>query len=143
MNSLSFFNPRFTSDLFDVIDRNLGDYTNAANKQLMNPKVDILETANAYILDMDLPGLTEKDLDLNLKDRILTISSVQKEKKDTKEEGEWLIKERCEACFSRKFTLPDDIDADNVSAEFEKGVLTITIPRKPEPKSKEITIKIK
>ena len=59
MNSLAFFNPRFTSDLFDVIDRNLADLVpSQAAPQVISPKVDVRETPAAYILDMDLPGLT-------------------------------------------------------------------------------------
>ena len=83
MNSLAFFNPRFTSDLFDVIDRNLADLVpSQATPQVVSPKVDVRETPDAYILDMDLPGLTEKDVEINLKDRVLSISSKMEEKKD-------------------------------------------------------------
>ncbi|AEE17670.1 Hsp20/alpha crystallin family protein [Treponema brennaborense] len=145
MNSLAFFNPRFTSDLFDVIDRNLADFVPAAEtgRAFMNPKVDVRETKDAYVLDMDLPGITEKDVEINLKDRVLSISSVKEEKKEEKKEGEWLIKERRSAAFSRRFTLPQDIDAEKVTAEFKNGVLTIDIPRKPETQAKTIAITAK
>lgn len=85
MNSLAFFNPRFTSDLFDVIDRNLADFMPAEkNGTSSMPKVDVRETPDAYILDMDLPGVSEKDVDINLKDRVLSISSKKEEKKKKK-----------------------------------------------------------
>ena len=144
MNSLAFFNPRFTSDLFDVIDRNLADLVPAqAAPQVVSPKVDVRETPDAYILDMDLPGLTEKDVEINLKDRVLSISSKMEEKKEEKKDGEWLIKERRSSCFSRRFTLPQDIDAEKVTAEFKHGVLSVDIPRKPEPQAKQIAITVK
>ena len=144
MNSLAFFNPRFTSDLFDVIDRNLGDLVPAQTAtSVVTPKVDVRETPAAYILDMDLPGFTEKDVEINLKDRVLSISSKMEEKKEEKKDGEWLIKERRSSCFSRRFTLPQDIDAEKVTAEFKHGVLSVDIPRKPEPKAKQIAITVK
>lgn len=144
MNSLAFFNPRFTSDLFDVIDRNLADFVpSQATTSVIPPKVDVRETPAAYILDMDLPGLTEKDVEINLKDRVLSISSKTEEKKEEKKDGEWLIKERRSSCFSRRFTLPQDIDAEKVTAEFKHGVLSVDIPRKPEPQAKQIAITVK
>ena len=144
MNSLAFFNPRFTSDLFDVIDRNLGDLVpSQASTPVVTPRVDVRETPDAYILDMDLPGFTEKDVEINLKDRVLSISSKLEEKQEEKKEGEWLIKERRSSCFSRRFTLPQDIDAEKVTAEFKHGVLSVDIPRKPEPQAKQIAITVR
>ena len=144
MNSLAFFNPRFTSDLFDVIDRDLGDLVpSQASTPFVTPRVDVRETPDAYILDMDLPGFTEKDVEINLKDRVLSISSKLQEKQEEKKEGEWLIKERRSSCFSRRFTLPQDIDAEKVTAEFKHGVLSVDIPRKPEPQAKQIAITVR
>ena len=144
MNSLAFFNPRFTSDLFDVIDRNLGDLApSQASTPVVTPRVDVRETPDAYILDMDLPGFTEKDVEINLKDRVLSISSKLQEKQEEKKEGDWLIKERRSSCFSRRFTLPQDIDAEKVTAEFKHGVLSVDIPRKPEPQAKQIAISVR
>ena len=144
MNSLAFFNPRFTSDLFDVIDRNLADLVpSQATTPVVSPKVDVRETPNAYILDMDLPGMSEKDVEINLKARVLSISSKMEEKKEEKKDGEWLIKERRSSCFSRRFTLPQDIDAEKVTAEFKHGVLSVDIPRKPETQAKQIAITVK
>ena len=144
MNSLAFFNLRFTSDLFDVIDRNLGDLVpSQASTPVVTPRVDVRETPDAYILDMDLPGFTEKDVEINLKDRVLSISSKLQEKQEEKKEGDWLIKERRSSCFSRRFTLPQDIDAEKVTAEFKHGVLSVDIPRKPEPQAKQIAISVR
>ena len=144
MNSLAFFNPRFTSDLFDVIDRNLGDLVpSQASTPVVTPRVDVRETPDAYILDMDLPGFTEKDVEINLKDRVLSISSKLQEKQEEKKEGDWLMKERRSSCFSRRFTLPQDIDAEKVTAEFKHGVLSVDIPRKPEPQAKQIAISVR
>ena len=143
MNTLSFFNPRFTSDLFDVIDRNFCDFDTPARS--ITPRVDVSETKDSYVLEMDLPGKTEKDVAIDLKDRVLTISS-EKVEKDAKAEkkdedaGKYLIKERIATQFSRSFTLPEDIDTEGLTAKFQNGLLTITIPRKAESKVRRIAI---
>ncbi|MCR4790260.1 MAG: Hsp20/alpha crystallin family protein [Treponemataceae bacterium] len=144
MNTLSFFNPRFTSDLFDVIDRNFSDLDSYSGRAT-TPRVDVLETKEAYELQMELPGMTEKDVTIDLKDREITISSVEEkdakeEKKEAKKDGCYLIRERYSSHFSRSFTLPDDINNEGVSAKFQNGLLTITIPRKEESKVKRIAI---
>ncbi|WP_428770911.1 Hsp20/alpha crystallin family protein [Treponema sp. HNW] len=138
MNTLSFFNPRFTSDLFDVIDRNFSGTENSSKCSL--PRVDVRETKDEYLLDMELPGSSEKDVEINLKDRILSISSVKEDKKEEKLDGEWLIKERVSKSFSRSFTLPEDIDSEKVSAGFKNGLLTISIPRRAQAKARTIAI---
>lgn len=144
MNTLSFFNPRFTSDLFDVIDRNFSDMDNFGCRTYA-PKVDVQATKESYELEMELPGLTEKDVTIDLKDREITIASVddaKEEKKEAKEEvkATYLVKERVATHFSRSFTLPDDIDSEGVNAKFQNGLLTITIPRKAENKARRIAI---
>ena len=144
MNTLSFFNPRFTSDLFDVIDRNFSDMDNFGCRTYA-PKVDVQATKESYELEMELPGLTEKDVTIDLKDREITIASVddaKEEKKEAKEEvkATYLVKERVATHFSRSFTLPDDIDPEGVNDKFQNGLLTITIPRKAENKARRIAI---
>ena len=144
MNTLSFFNPRFTSDLFDVIDRNFSDMDNFGCRTYA-PKVDVQATKESYELEMELPGLTEKDVTIDLKDREITIASIddaKEEKKEAKEEvkATYLVKERVATHFSRSFTLPDDIDPEGVNAKFQNGLLTITIPRKAESKARRIAI---
>lgn len=136
MNALSLFNPTFTPDVFDLFDRN---FTNTT------PDVDVRETTTAYVMEMDLPGKTEKDVEISLKDRVLTIASIQEAKKDEKKKDadgcEYLIRERRSSSFARRFTLPEDIDASNVDANFANGVLTINIPRRPESQPRQILIK--
>ncbi|HHU36009.1 MAG TPA: Hsp20/alpha crystallin family protein [Treponema sp.] len=145
MNALRLFNPTFANDLFDAFDRNYGLTPPVSSTGYSLPKVDVRETNDAYVMHMDLPGLSEKDVEINLKDRVLTIASVQEaekeDKKKTDNEEEYIIRERRSSCFSRKFSLPQDIVSESVSAEFKNGVLTISIPRKPEAQPRQITIK--
>ena len=115
------------------------------------PKVDVKETKEAYTLDMDLPGFSENDVELNLKDSVLTISSKketnaepsQKEEASAKEAEKWLIKERSCVQFERRFTLPEDVDGENIAATFKNGVLTVKMPRsKPVNQTKKIAINV-
>ena len=143
MNSLALFNPSLAAELWNTMDNDFVDFfptVAKGTKMGFVPSVDVMETKENYILDMDLPGLTEKDVEINLKNRILSIASKKEEKKEEKKEGDWLIKERHSSSFTRKFTLPDDIDADKVNATFTNGVLKITIPRKTEEVAKKIAI---
>jgi HSP20 family protein len=144
MNALSLFNPALASDVFDAFDRGFGLYTPLANAAITAPRVDVRETPTAYLMEMDLPGLSEKDVEISLKDRVLTISSIKeasKEEKKTDEGVEYLIKERHSSAFERRFTLPEDIDAENVDANFKNGVLSISIQRKAEAQPRQILIK--
>ena len=138
MNELALFNSLFDDgfglDLPAFTARNYGV-----------PKVDVKEDKEAYTLEMDLPGRTENDVNISLKDKVLTIASVKDDKadkKEKKEENEWLIHERTRTSFSRSFTLPDDVEAEGGNASFKNGVLTVTLPRNKvanEPKRIAIT----
>lgn len=108
------------------------------------PAVDITENKDAYIFEMDLPGRSEKDINIELKDDILTIESANQEKseKENKEnEEKFLLHERRHPEFARRFTLPKDVSGENVSAEFKNGVLTIRIEKSPRTAPKRIEIK--
>lgn len=144
MNALSLFNPVLASDVFDAFDRGFGRYTPLASAAITAPRVDVRETPTAYLMEMDLPGLSEKDVEISLKDRVLSISSVKEatnEEKKTDEGVEYLIRERHSSAFERRFTLPEDIDAENVEANFKNGVLSISIQRKAEAQPRQILIK--
>ncbi len=137
MNELSLFNSLFDDGTFGF------DFPVLKTRNYGIPKVDVKEDEKAYTLEMDLPGRSEKDVDINLKDKVLTISSVQEAKteKNAKEDGAWLIHERIATSFSRSFTLPDDVECGGVNATFKNGVLTITMPRnKSATEAKKIAI---
>ncbi|MBQ1662708.1 MAG: Hsp20/alpha crystallin family protein, partial [Treponema sp.] len=109
----------------------------------------VKEDKDAYTLEMDLPGKTEKDIDIELKDNVLTISSESKSVKDEKKEEKkeerdgtkWLIKERSYSKFSRSFTLPNDVDCEKLAASVKDGVLVVTMPRHETAQAKRITVK--
>ena len=143
MNDLTLFN-----GLFDGFGDDFLFPTVSLNKVLPNPKVDVKEDKDAYTLEMDLPGKTEKDVDIELKDNVLTISSESKSPKEEKKEEKiekkdgtkWLIKERHYSSFSRSFTLPNDVDDEKISANVKDGVLVIKMPRVEAAQAKHIAI---
>lgn len=142
MNELSLFNTLFGDD-----EPDLGfNFPVFSAKTVTAPKVDVKETKDCYALDMDLPGKTEKDVDLSIDDNVLTISShheeAKEEKSDKKEEGSWLIRERRSYNFSRRFTLPQDVDSEGIKASFKNGVLHVNMPRKALPQPKKIAIEV-
>jgi len=143
MNELALFN-----DLFDGFEDD--GYMPSFNfkKAFTTPKVDVKEEKDAYVLEMDLPGKSEKDVNIELHRNVLTISSETKsakeEKKDEKMEekksGKYLVRERSYSKFSRSFTLPEDVDNEKLSAKFVNGVLSVTMPRKELAAPKMIPI---
>ena len=138
--------------LFQAMDEQMqnDDYYTTST---ISPSVDISETKEAYTIEMDLPGKTEKDINIELDRNVLTISSVKevtketthKEKTETKEKPaepatKWLLKERRTSKFARRFTLPEDINAEQIAASFKNGVLHIVVPRKELEAPKKIAI---
>lgn len=138
MNELALFN-----DLFNGFDDDAYLPSFNFKKAFHTPKVDVKENKDSYSLEMDLPGKSEKDVNVELNGNVLTISSEHESKKDEnegKKEGKWLIHERSYSKFSRSFTLPDDVDAAKLSANVKNGVLTVTMPRKALTEAKKIAI---
>ncbi len=111
-------------------------------KNEVSPAVDVRETEKGYLMEVDLPGYSENEIDISMKDRILTLSC-KKEKNEEKKEGGYLIKERNTSEFKRRFNFSDDIDDTAISATFENGVLEVNIPKKAETKPVQIEVKRK
>lgn len=102
------------------------------------PSVDIHEDEKAWTIDMDLPGLTKKDVSVKVRDHVLTVSG----KRETKTENIFRS-ERIAGAFSRSFNLPEEVNVDKIDGNFNNGVLTVTILRvKPVKKQNEIEVKI-
>jgi HSP20 family protein len=104
------------------------------------PAVDVQEMEDEYTMEVELPGLTDKDIELNVEDNILTLSSKKEESKEERKNG-YLIRERRNHGFTRTFVLPKDVDRENIKAEFKNGLLVVNIPKKPEAKPRKIDVK--
>ena len=140
MNELSLFNSLFGNDGF----------MQGYGRGYYSPKADVLQTKDGYKLYMDLPGKTEKDVEITLKDDVLTVQSVEacEEAKDAAKafdkENVWLLSEGVMSCgktqFKRSFTMPKDIDCEKVKASFKNGVLCVEIGRREDAREKKIFI---
>ena len=104
-----------------------------------SPAVDIKETENSYLLEMELPGCDEKNLDVHVDGLKLTIASKQEKDSGEKQEN-YLLNERRSSSFSRSFRLPENADPETVSAAFKNGVLSLNIMKRAEAQKKVIRI---
>jgi HSP20 family protein len=105
------------------------------------PAVDIYETKEAIILNVELPGVTKEDISLEVKDSTLTIKGEKKLEKDVKEENFHRM-ERTYGSFTRAFTLPTTVQQDKVKAKFRDGILEIMLPKAEEAKPKHIKVDV-
>ncbi len=103
------------------------------------PPVDIQETADAYRLIAELPGLTKDDINITLENSVLRLTGERKLEKDVNKDSYHRI-ERTYGTFARAFTLPSLVTADKVEASFENGLLTLTIPKAEQAKPRKISI---
>ncbi|MFQ5846876.1 MAG: Hsp20/alpha crystallin family protein [Candidatus Methylomirabilales bacterium] len=106
------------------------------------PAVDIYETADSVVLKAELPGLTKDDIDMQVRDNILTLKGERRLEKEVKEEN-YLRVERAYGNFQRAFTIPAAVQADKIRAVFKDGILEVNIPKAEEAKPKQIKIEVK
>jgi HSP20 family protein len=105
------------------------------------PPMDLLETAEHYVLRADLPGLSDGDVNVQLQDNLLTVSGERNAEHEQQQEGYHRL-ERAFGAFSRSLTLPDGVDPDAVQAHFDRGVLEIKIPKPEQRKPRQVQIKL-
>ena len=105
------------------------------------PAVDIVENEKELVLKADLPDLEEKDIDVRVENNMLTVSGERKYEKDVKEDN-YLRVERAYGAFSRSFSLPSTVNTEAIKAEYTKGVLTITLPKREEARPKQVKVSV-
>ena len=103
------------------------------------PRFEVKENKDAYLFKADLPGIEEKDLELTLTGNRLSVSG-KREAEKREENGTWYAYERSYGTFSRSFTLPEGADFDHATADLKNGVLTISVPKKPEHQPRKISL---
>lgn len=131
------------SEMDDVFGRFFGlpaEPKRNGESNMWAPRVDISETDKSYLVKADLPGVDPKDVEINVRDGVLTVRGEKKEQKEEKHKNYHRV-ERFAGQFFRSIPLPTGVDADNVQATTTKGVLTVTIPKKPEAQAKKIAVK--
>lgn len=124
----------YLRDFFGPFFSNLEEYPTD-----FTPAVDVRETKDAYILQADLPGVTEKDITVEIKDGVLTVSGERTQ--ETVKEGEgYHRRERCFGSFSRSFSIGDTVNTDNIEARFKNGMLEVRLPKAEKEKPRTIPI---
>ena len=106
------------------------------------PSVDIVEKDNAYEVTAELPGMDEKNVEVKLANGGLTIKGEKREEKEEKKK-DYYLHERQFGSFERCFAIPEGVETDKIEASFKKGILTVTLPKKPEAQKPEKKIEVK
>jgi len=105
------------------------------------PAVDVYEDEHNVTLKIEVPGIEEKDIDVRIENHTLTVHGERKFEKEEKEENYRRV-ERQYGSFTRSFTLPNTVDPEKVSANYDKGVLKIKLAKKAEAKPKQIKVNV-
>ena len=105
------------------------------------PAVDIYETEHELVVKADLPEVDPKDLDIRVENNILTIRGERKFEKKVNDDN-YLRVERAYGSFARSFTLANTVNLDAIKADYQNGVLTLTIPKREEAKPKQIKVNV-
>jgi len=105
------------------------------------PAVDVYEDEHNVTLKIEVPGIDEKDIDVRIENNVLTVHGERKIEREEKEENYRRV-ERQYGSFTRTFNLPTTVDAEKVSADYDKGMLKITLAKKAEAKPKQIKVNV-
>lgn len=105
------------------------------------PAVDIHENKDELVLEADLPGFNEKDLDIRVEDNTLTVRGERKFEKKVEEEN-YLRMERAYGSFARSFAMPHTVNTESIKAVYRDGVLTIRLPKREEAKPKQVKVNV-
>ena len=146
MRTLTRFEPfRGASTLQDQINRLFGNVlersADESNLTAWAPAVDIFETEHELVVKTDLPDVDPKDLDIRVENNILTIRGERKFEKKVNED-QYLRVERAYGAFTRSFSLANTVNSEAIKADYQNGVLTLTIPKREEAKPKQIKVNV-
>lgn len=129
------YNKKFS----DIMDEFFNDAV-TSRKNSFAPSIDISETDKQYIIDVEVPGIDKKDIELNIDNNMLTISGERSFNKE--EEGKQYHRvESHYGTFNRSFRLPDNVESDSVKAAYNNGILNITVDKSEDKLKKQIEIK--
>ncbi len=129
-------------DINQIFNRRSG-YTPVAQSETKDwsPRVDIHESENKYTVRTELPGVEKDAVSVSIDENVLTIKGT-KQFVDAKDGEQWKRVETQYGEFTRSFTLPDEVDVDQVSAAYKNGVLELSIPKVEPKKAKMIDVKV-
>jgi HSP20 family protein len=131
-------------DLFEELFNNfLKDETGISSARFTKPAVNIIEEQDKYLLELAVPGMKKEDIDVKIEDKQLIISS-SKEIKDEENRENFIRMEYNFESFKRVFTLPESVNANEINAEYNEGILKVTLKKREEAVKKgPVTIEIK
>ncbi|MBJ7882463.1 Hsp20/alpha crystallin family protein [Gelidibacter salicanalis] len=128
--------PSFSSWVDNLLENGMGTgFLSNFNAGMTLPAVNIKENAEEYFLEIAVPGMKKSDFNIDVDNKVLSISSESKEEKEVKEEN-YTRREFGYASFKRTFTLPDTVESDKISATYKEGILSVHLPKKEEAKEK-------
>lgn len=132
---------RLQDEINQLFDFDRFDSGSGLFDRTMSPALDVVETNDDFVITCDLPGVSEKEVDVSIAENVLTIKGV---KSQTRERSEQKIyrRESWGGTFQRTLSLPKGVNADRVQAVLKDGVLTVTLPKREEVKPKQITVKV-
>ncbi|MDR2485742.1 MAG: Hsp20/alpha crystallin family protein [Treponema sp.] len=156
MKTVSLYHPSFVEHALNDFDRYMesffGESPLTQAKRIFNalPPADIYETKGAFVVELELPSYDEKDIEVHVDGKTLTITSKQEEEtqrnvsetpETEKEEKIYLVRERRKASFTRSFMLPENADSNSIGANFKNGILTLEIKKRTQTQKRVIPIK--
>ncbi|HCX86772.1 MAG TPA: hypothetical protein DG761_01965 [Gammaproteobacteria bacterium] len=106
------------------------------------PAIDVSENEGAYLVKAELPGVAREDLGVTINDGVLTINAERKEEKKDEKDGRVIRQERYYGKFVRSLRLGSDIDEGKIEAQYENGVLNLSLPKTAEVKPRKVDVKI-
>lgn len=123
--------------LFDSV---LGSSGAARGSLMRAPETDVMETEREIRVSVEMPGLKRDNIDIDIENNVLTIRGEKRDERTEGEEGKYHIAERRYGTFARSFVLPRDVDAENIQARFEDGVLQVSIPKSERARRRRIEV---
>lgn len=131
--------PTFPSWIDEVINKNFGtEFMSNFNTGMTLPAVNVLDTANDYLVEMAVPGLKKSDFNISVDNLLLSISAEVKSEYENIDNENYTRREFGYSSFKRTFTLPESVETDKISAKYDDGILKVTLPKREEAKKKPL-----
>ncbi|HET7461871.1 MAG TPA: Hsp20/alpha crystallin family protein [Longimicrobium sp.] len=132
---------RLSADPFGLLDQVFGNAGARTNANMMRaPETDVVETEREIRVLVEMPGLKRENIEVDVENNVLTIRGEKREERTEGQDGRYHLAERRWGTFARSFVLPRDVDAENIQAGFEDGVLTVRIPKSEKARRRKIDI---
>jgi len=131
----------FGADADDLFERFFADVAGPAREHAtVAPRIDVRESEAEVVVEADLPGVEEKDIEVSLHDGVLTLRAERQDSSEAKDEG-WHRRERIHRSFQRAVPLPVAVDSEKVQASYKAGVLRVTLPKAAEARPRKIEVR--